>query len=312
MAKVAIVGTRGSGKTTLMTVLAKRYQKKRADGLFLRAMNKETMAFTEKNWRRLTQELNWPPQTPPGELQQLNWVLQKGNDVHEIKLVDFAGETFRDIFGKNDVARVEVHKRISEDPVLGPLLKYMDAADSVILLVNLRDFINDNDFEVAMETQWALRGALDYLANRKVKCRNIAVVLTQVDLYPELVNNRPSIAAVIEEHLPQLQIVQSYPEVKYLGVSAVYETTVESGANGIAMIRPASEFKSLYLEDIIGFLTTLSRLDQHVNVEVIIVVLIIIWVFDCLKLTIASIGWGIIIFIIGWLLLPSLARIFKQ
>ena len=243
-----------------MTVLAKRFQTARPDGLFLRAMNQETMAFTERNWRSLTLERNWPPQTPPGELQQLRWELQTENRVQEIQMIDFAGETFREIFGKYDMANADIYTRSAQVSVLGPLLKYLNETDAVVLLVNLRDFINDQDFTITMETQWALRGALDYLFKRNVEYRKIAVVLTQIDQYAELVEGRSSWKAIIEEHLPHTQIVQSYPNIHYYGISAVYETAVETAANGTAMIRPADNFQSLYLEDLVRFFDGASTL----------------------------------------------------
>lgn len=258
MARIAIVGTRESGKTTLMTVLAKAYQTKGTNDFFLRAMNAETMAFTERNWRRLTQDLDWPLPTPPGKLPELRWALQRDDgSAHEITLVDFAGEIFRAIFGRHNLTDPVIRNRVALDQIQGPLLAHLDQAEVVLLLVNLRDFVNDRDFDQAMETQWSLRGALDYLQPRLGQ--RIALVFTQIDQYPQLVNGRSSWTAVLQEHLGHTQIAESYPGISCFGVAAVPETTMDHDANGKPFPRPAPNFQSWHLEDLMSFLSQISR-----------------------------------------------------
>ena len=256
MAKIAIVGTRESGKTVLMTVLAKRYQTRNGDEPFLKAMNPQTMAFTEKNWHRLTVERDWPPLTPPGELLKLHWSLECGGQSHEIHLVDFAGETFRTVFGKHTLTDPQVRSQLGGDPLYGPLLAYLDQADVVVLLVNLRDYVNApptaGGMDLMLENQWALRGSLDYLAPRLKN--HVAAVFTQIDQYAELVNNRKSWRDVMREHLPATQIADIYPDLTCLGVSAITETELDASPGGEPFQRPAVNFQSWHLEELLSFL----------------------------------------------------------
>ena len=255
MAKIAIVGTRESGKTVLMTVLAKRYQNRNGDEPFLKAMNPQTMAFTEKNWHRLTVERDWPPLTPPGDLLKLHWSLECGGQSHEIHLVDFAGETFRTVFGKHTLTEPQVRSQLGADPLYGPLLAYLDQADVVVLLVNLRDYVNApataGGMDLMLENQWALRGSLDYLAPRLNN--HVAAVFTQIDQYAELVNNCKSWRDVMGEHLPATQIADIYPDIRCLGVSAIPETELDASPGGEPFQRPAANFTSWHLEDLVQF-----------------------------------------------------------
>ena len=257
MAKIAIVGTRESGKTVLMTVLAKRYQIRNGDEPFLKAMNPQTMAFTEKNWHRLTVERDWPPLTPPGDLLKLHWSLECGGQSHEIHLVDFAGETFRTVFGKHTLTEPQVRSQLGADPLYGPLLAYLDQADVVVLLVNLRDYVNapttTGGMDLMLENQWALRGSLDYLAPRLKN--HVAAVFTQIDQYPELVNNCKSWRDVMGEHLPATQIADIYGELACLGVSAIPETELDASPGGEPFQRPAANFQSWHLDELMYFLT---------------------------------------------------------
>lgn len=255
MARIAILGTRESGKTVLMTVLAKRYQSRVGDEPFLKAMDRRTMDFTEKNWHRLTVERDWPPLTPPGELMQLHWELEHAGQSHGMQLFDFAGETFRQVFGKHQLTDPAVRNRLAADPLCGPLLAELDRADVLVLLINLRDFINRNNapdgLEHLRENQWALRGALDYFAPR-LKNR-IALVFTQIDQYPELVNGRRMWRDVLREHLPATQIADIYQNLSCMGVAAVPETELAVGADRQPFLRPAANFSSWFLESLMEF-----------------------------------------------------------
>ena len=257
MARIAIVGTRESGKTVLMTVLAKRYQNRNGDAPFLKAMNPQTMAFTEKNWHRLTVERDWPPLTPPGDLLKLHWALEHEGQSHEIHLVDFAGETFRTVFGKHNLSEPHVRNQLAADPLYGPLLAYLDQADVVVLLVNLRDYVNapvaPGGMDLMVEHQWALRGALDYVAPRLNN--RVAAVFTKIDQYAELVNGRKLWRDVMREHLPATQITDIYPNISCLGVSAILETELGISSGGDPFPRPAANFQSLHMEALMFFLT---------------------------------------------------------
>ena len=187
---------------------------------------------------------------------QLHWELEHAGQSHGMQLFDFAGETFRQVFGKHQLTDPAVRNRLSADPFCGPLLAELDRADVLVLLINLRDFINRNNapdgLEHLLENQWALRGALDYFAPR-LKNR-IALVFTQIDQYPELVNGRAKWRDVLREHLPSTQIADIYQNLSCMGVAAVPETELAVGADGQPFLRPAANFSGWYLESLMEFM----------------------------------------------------------
>ena len=260
MARIAIVGTRQSGKTVLMTLLAKRYQNRNGDQAFLKTMTPQTMAFTEKNWHQLTVAQDWPPITPPGELLALHWALECQGSSHDIHLVDFDGESFLHVFGKHNLADPNQRQQLAAHPLFGPLLAYLDQADVIVLLVNLRDFVNapaaPGGMDLMLQNQWALRGALDYVRPRVGN--RIACVFTQTDQYPELVDGRGSWEKVMREHLPATQIADLYADIHYLGVAAVSQVEVRTIA-GKPVPMPAAGFQSTNLETLMDFLVRNSK-----------------------------------------------------
>jgi len=253
MANIAILGTRESGKTVLMTVLARRYRNRNGDAPFLRYEDPETMGFTERNWHQLAVERAWPPLTQPGALFKLQWSLEHGGQSHQIRLLDFAGETFAELFGRHRLTEAATRQQQGANPAFGPLLDYLDRADVVLLLVNLRDYANTPgsaaEAELLIRNQWALRGALDYLVPRLGQ--RAAVVLTQIGQYMELLGGRTP-KTVMAEQLAATQITDIYPDLRFLAVDAVGAT--EQGLNGeTPTLRPAANFPSWHLEDLMDF-----------------------------------------------------------
>ena len=99
--KIAIIGMEGSGKTVLMTVLAKRMSQLPNRQYYLDPQNARTLKYVEEMWYTL-QNGHWPPSTPPGQLFELSWNFRVDSTQYELRLVDAAGQDMRLLFGGDE------------------------------------------------------------------------------------------------------------------------------------------------------------------------------------------------------------------
>jgi len=253
MAQIIMLGTVGCGKTILLTVLAQKYRSVSEDGYFLEAMNAEANAFTNLNWHILTEQHEWPAATPPGALRSFRWQIHFGTNVEKSKLDlvagDFSGETFQAAFGRNDLSSAEAQE----------LKQYIDQSDALLLLINLKDFINEQDINRKSETEWALKNCLDYAVGQQF--RQIAVAFSQIDRYQALFDEcNGDDRAVLNKYLPQ--IAGAHPNVELLRVSAVNGTTITEGADGLAIERPAENFGSAGIPELLTWVSKTETRDK--------------------------------------------------
>ena len=253
MAQIIMLGTVGCGKTILLTVLAQKYRSVSEDGYFLEAMNAEANAFTNLNWHTLTEQHEWPAATPPGALRHFRWQLHFGTNGEKSKLDlvagDFSGETFQAAFGRNDLSSVEAQE----------LKQYIDQSDALLLLINLKDFIDEHDISRKSETEWALKNCLDYAVGQRF--RQIAVAFSQIDRYQALFDEcNGDDRAVLNKYLPQ--IAGAHPNVELLRVSAVNGTTITEGADGLATERPAENFGNAGIPELLTWVSKTETRDK--------------------------------------------------
>jgi hypothetical protein len=251
MAQIIMLGTEGCGKTMLLTVLAQRYRSVSENGYFLEAMNGEANAFTNQNWHILKEQHEWPPATPPGALRDFRWQLHTGfnNNGSKLELVaaDFAGEVFRAGFGRDDWSSIEAQQ----------LKQYVSQADALLLLINLKDLIDEQDIHRKSETEWSLKNCLDYGFGQGF--RQLAVAFTQTDRYEAIFAECDGEdRTVLHKYLPQ--IYGAYPNIEVLRVAAVSGTTLDEDAEGLAIERPTENFGSVGIPDLLTWISkTQSR-----------------------------------------------------
>lgn len=249
MTSIAIVGTEGSGKTVLLTALAKRYAKPR-DGVSMVAGNKATAAYVQRCWAAM-REGEWPPSTTPGEVVELAWKLQAGDEEHELRIVDSAGQDLRVLFSDG-----RIHDLAELPEEFHDLAAYVQNADVLVLLVNLKDFVGTVDDKQRLDNEWTIRGALDACFRRKPPpvC---ALVFTQIDNYPNLVEALGDWTKVAHEYLPNIDL--EYRQGHQLPILAVQAVDhVEFATMGEESPRPVPVWDDgtshQYLDQLMGWI----------------------------------------------------------
>ncbi len=236
MSKISILGAQGTGKTVLLTVLGQKYISPSPKGYFLEPMNREASDFIFKNWKLMTDARKWPPPTPPGQLSKLQFNLHLGSNVCELNMLDYAGEIFRDVFARNEVA----------PPYHQELVNYVLTSDYVLLLINLKDVVNKGAGDLIMENFWLPKAALDFVV-KKSPGKKVAIVFTQIDRYREYLTECGSWRKVLEKYLPTVSA--AYPGLQVLGVSAVNQVSLDDEG----YTKPSEDFKQEGLEELLDW-----------------------------------------------------------
>ena len=160
MKKVAIVGVEGSGKTVMLAGLGNLYSRADEDGYFLSPQSFSTHRYVT-NIIRGMREGRWPAATSADTLKSLDWSLkrQEGRNrpeqICEISFLDFAGEVYRAAFGINEAPNEDVAEQVDA------LKEYLAGADFVIVLINLRDIIDNVQDERTEESMWITNKILE-------------------------------------------------------------------------------------------------------------------------------------------------------
>ena len=238
---IAIIGLEGSGKTVLMTVLAKRIATPSDKGYYLEPIGVQTMRRVESAWTTL-QQGEWPPSTPPGEMFNLYWVLHINRNAQnidaDIRLVDLAGQDIRQMFNNDDF-------RNAAPEHLQPLVEYISNASTVLLVLNIKDYIAETDNERRIDNQIVLKSALDQLS----KSKKVMIVFTQYDQYDEYLKLNGGLDAFYQQYIPY--IYSTYIATKAIPttcVSAVNDTEVKINEAGRRV--PVPNFTSRGLEEL--------------------------------------------------------------
>lgn len=266
-----MLGAEGCGKTILLTVLTKKYQTKSDDGYFLEALSADANEFTNHNWHILTEKQEWPPATPPGALRHFHWRLHFNGSSKDIVAGDFAGEVFRAGFGRNDWSSVEAQE----------LKKYISESDELMLLINLKDIINEQDIKRKSETEWALKSCLDFARTNQIS--HVSIVFTQADRYEAIFAEcSDDVRKVLTRYLPQ--IAGAYPDIDIRRVAAVSGVTVDDGPDGLAIERPSvheTAIKSTGISQLIQWLSETKTSKWYKLIYGVIVALFILLARAC-------------------------------
>lgn len=134
---IAIVGTRGAGKTVLVTVLA-NYLSTPKNGVLLIPDSYEIAEYVELNYAKL-QRGEWLDST--NVERKLSWKLRAPGKVEQqLTLLDCAGEDIQRLFARR---KFQVEKSSESNKDI-ELVEYLMSASKVLLLINLQDFIDES------------------------------------------------------------------------------------------------------------------------------------------------------------------------
>lgn len=256
MPTIAVVGTEGSGKTVLLTTLAKRFGDG-SEGIIISPQNRATNKFVEEVWTTLNSK-EWPPTTPPGDLIQLHWKVEVGKgQVGHMSVNDCAGQDLRYLFAEEGV----------KDPTLAPkiraLVESVQKADVVLFVVNLRDFVAENDQERLTDNQWFLQHAMEFI-KRSGSHKQFCLVFTQADQYPTYLKQHGSWKEVARSRLPQVfGAYLKQGRVEVIGVSAVRETVIVDDPVAGARRVPRPQFTSEGIDALGQWITDRMRQGQE-------------------------------------------------
>ena len=255
--RIAIIGTEASGKTVLITVLAKRYSHVDAEGLFLNPLDNATLKFVERTYQILAAG-DWPASSPVGQLFKLRWRLQVKRDPHcncEIRLVDSAGQDLRRIFGNDqDIRSLPEHLR--------DLADYCRSADIVICLINLKDFVGEKDPLRRMDTEAVIKSALEFLIADESRTRHLCVLFTQADQFIHERDRYGGWSNVASKYLPYVNGAFLHDRKATVGAVAAVKDTQVVELDGAPRRVPAPGFSSDGLDQLMNWVA--AQIDEVV------------------------------------------------
>jgi len=242
MKHIVVIGTEGSGKTVLLTVLAKRFGHHEPKRVFMNPTGK-TLRFVEKNWNTLN-EGQWPPSNTAGQkFIDLEWRCQTpSGEEMDLHAIDCAGQDLRRLFDD------------SPPEALAPLAEYVTSAQVVLFLINPSDFIGVGDKDQVIENHVAIKEAMDRLRQAGRRC---ALVFTQSDLHQNLVQKHGNWRNVARDIVPAVHGGHlAAGDVAVFSVSAVSDTEVANTDEGRAVRVPKPDFQSTGLDEVMNWIVT--------------------------------------------------------
>ena len=179
---IAIIGTRGAGKSVFVTVLAKHLSTSKK-GVTLIPDSYEVDEYIDLNYATL-QRGQWIPST--NVEQTLSWQLEApGKAKQPVELMDIPGEDLQRLF-----ARREYEKDDLLESDMG-LVDNLLGSSTVLVLINLQDFLDDSYDESKIRSKKLKEHALkEFLtALRKDSKRKVAIVFTAYNQFRRLIED---------------------------------------------------------------------------------------------------------------------------
>ena len=272
---IAVVGTRGAGKTVFTTVLA-NYLARPRDGVQLIADSLEIEEYVAVNYARL-QRGEWLDSTNTEE--KLSWKFKVQGTVEQLTLWDCPGEDIERLFARKSFSR-EASRQGQRDR---ELVEYLLGASKILVLINLADFIEESNAEEVVRRQklreYSLREFLQAIRSSSSRSEtreatspqasgirileddspedkpkiarascHIAVVFTAYNQYQDLISHQyGGVAKFLARRVPALYYDHFDQQgVTGIAVSAVGEVDVEG--------RPKPGFKPVGLNTVVKWL----------------------------------------------------------
>lgn len=266
MARMAVVGCEGSGKTVFMAALSDYYRPNSECGVCLVPENSTANRFAAFQQRQMRALHQWPPATNPDKTVRLDWTLRRGGDtLVDIGMLEFGGETFRAAF-RGDGGEEEKASAVKE------LLSYLSDVDIVVVLVSIKDLMHEQgslsaeEFERDAEALWVTRGILDFVA-RERPAAGIVIGLTRADQYRAELDAAGGAAALFSARWPTVGAAAAkIPIVEVASVSAVDDAGLPAEGYRTDGILPAMrEVSKMRYGDVKTILADLASLRDDLN-----------------------------------------------
>ncbi len=186
MGNAVFLGIEGSGKSALITALAKMIRDCESDGWYLKPVTRNVFQFLE-NIPDAIDGNSLPLRT--ATLKHYAMSLQyKGESVRNLDVLDYSDEVYRLAFlnSKDDLnpnahrEKISIHR---ED--INSLLFHVKGADTLFVLFNLDDAMDIKNNEKNLDAIWVTNACLDYLHKLSTNPKITLVLLTQADKYRE-------------------------------------------------------------------------------------------------------------------------------
>ena len=240
--QIAIIGAPGSGKTVFLTALVHEYGYGK-NNYYFDPVNKTAGLFLTKKWKQLISG-EFPPPTPPGELLKMHWHLHNkpklGNDFFDLHAIDVAGESYREVCCDNN----------TETAGAKNLKKYIEESDIILILVNLKEIINDRYSDDSLENQWGASKCVKFIEKHNPSAK-IAILLSQKDSYQEIIAAyNHNLQKMLKNVIPDLARTIHLHNLPVFAISAVNHT--KDDENGFNV--PAPDFKSEGFKEVLDWI----------------------------------------------------------
>ena len=183
MSKVVFLGVEGSGKTTLMMALAKEFERRKEDGLYLKPLTRDSFRFLKMLPEKIG-EGSFPHQT--ASLRDLSWEIEEnGVAVCELSVLDYPGEIYRLAFldAKDESDPESFRQKVASNKAeIDSLLNAVKVADNIFVLFNLADAEDLGGNARNLDAVWVTNACLHLLKRLESKPA-IEILLTQADRY---------------------------------------------------------------------------------------------------------------------------------
>jgi len=182
--QLAIIGSPGSGKTVLTTVLSrylsshfdKAYMNPKAGDKYVgnRSETIPTISYINEMLETLHRGEWATVGTAQGTSYDLGYDLHIGNNAYKMKLLDSPGEDLQKIWMSYD--------KTALSPFQQKLFDYISSSNVVVLVVNLDHFADAPTVTIKSENENVLKESVDHLVEAGV-CHYILVCFTAYDKY---------------------------------------------------------------------------------------------------------------------------------
>lgn len=221
--KLVMIGPEGAGKTVFLAMLS-RYIEAHAQDLVLKPSDFASSDYIAAALAALDRG-DWPKSNPMGELRLLKWQFGKGKTLHDLEMLDSAGQDLRKILKSADEGNVDNDSRA--------LIQHLDSADVLIFLLDLGGFVGTRDFRVQNENAWLLNA---FLSNQVWSRMKRIVVASKADLFMPMLdevdgNVKIALQKVLADIPNVKQAIAANDEVPYLAISSI-KTTTKVGVDG--------------------------------------------------------------------------------